>query len=760
MSTPEIQRLQLSLRGAVQGVGFRPFVYRLAHELALTGWIRNTTEGVVIEVEGGTDAVHDFLLRVHRDKPVHASIQGSEPLFLDPAGYRDFTIHPSSATGAVRAHVLPDIATCAECLHDIRDPENRRYGYPFTNCTNCGPRYTIIRQLPYDRPNTSMARFTMCAACRREYDDPSNRRFHAQPNACPDCGPQLELRNNSGASLAVGAAALAATVKAVRAGRIAAVKGIGGYHLVVDAANPDAVQSLREHKAREEKPFALMYPDLATVERDCDIDAMERRLLASPEAPIVLLRRRSSIGIADNVAPGNPTLGVMLPSNPLHHLLLDALAGPVVATSGNLRDEPICIDEDEAQQRLGNIADVFLDHDRPIVRHVDDSIARVMMERELILRRARGYAPLPISLESALAPTLAVGAHLKNSVAITSGDDVFLSQHIGDLETAEAYDAFTRQAADLQGLFDTAATRLACDLHPDYLSSRYAEESDTPAVAVQHHFAHVVACMAENHLDGTVLGVAWDGSGLGADRTVWGGEFLTATLDGFTRTAWLRPFPLPGGDAAAREPRRSALGLLHKAGWLDDPRLANRPIQQAFTPEELNTIRTMLDKSLNCPLTSSAGRLFDGIASLLGLRQISTYEGQAAMQLEFAVDTLCSHAPYPMPVTTGDEGFIVDWIPLLDAVLDDRAAGTATGEIAARFHLALAAAITEVARRADISRVVLSGGCFQNRYLLESTSAALKVSGFQVYWHQRVPPNDGGIALGQAVHVARQTTKD
>ena len=567
MRTLATARARIVVRGAVQGVGFRPFVYRLAAELQLNGWVSNTGQGVFIEVEGDRASVQRFLFRLEKEKPPRASIHSLESSFLDPVGYAKFEIRESEETGGKSVVILPDIATCADCVREIFDPNDRRFGYPFTNCTNCGPRFSIIESLPYDRANTSMKRFIMCAECDREYHDPLDRRFHAQPNACPRCGPQIELWDKSGSVIARSGDALLKAAEIIRTGNILALKGIGGFQLLVDARNDQAVTSLRERKHREEKPFAVMYPAIEAVREICEILELEERLLRSAESPIVLLHRHSAM--FPFVAPGNPNLGVMLPYTPLHHLLMRELDFPVVATSGNLSDEPICIDEREALSRLGGIADFFLTHDRPIVRHMDDSIVCIMGGRELVLRRARGYAPLPINLKSEVGSQrseiiLAVGAHLKNTVALKMGTNVFVSQHIGDLETKEAYSAFCAVAEDLPRLYEVKPDLIACDMHPDYLSTKYAAQLPSPAAGVQHHWAHVASCMAENELEPPALGVAWDGTGYGTDGTIWGGEFLLANITSFTRVAQLRQFRLPGGDAAIKQPRRSCLGLLHE----------------------------------------------------------------------------------------------------------------------------------------------------------------------------------------------------
>ena len=824
-------RLKLTVRGAVQGVGFRPFVFRLATELGLAGWVNNSPQGVFIEVESPRAELKKFLLRLETEKPPRSFIQSLEASWLDPAGYTAFEIRPSETGGNKTALVLPDIATCPDCLREIFDPKNRRHRYPFTNCTNCGPRFSIIESLPYDRTNTSMKKFAMCPECRDEYDEPHSRRFHAQPNACPACGPQIELwpgsrvceNAESPRSHERGYRALLAAAQAIREGKIVAVKGLGGFHLMVDARADDAVRRLRERKQREEKPLALMFPSLDSAKAECEVSPLEERLLRSPEAPIVLLKkignRQSAIG--NSVAPGNPYLGVLLPYTPLHHLLMAEFGFPVVATSGNLSDEPICTDEREALERLRGIADVFLVHNRPIVRHVDDSIVRVMLDREMVLRRARGYAPLPIQLRNAdwgmriaargdARPTktqkseirnpkseivLAVGAHLKNAIALSVGNQVFISQHIGDLETEQAHSAFRRVIADFEKLYEAKPDVIAADLHPDYLSTKFANElegragSPQPAVSgaigtsrpaiisVQHHIAHVLSCMAENEIAPPALGVSWDGTGYGLDGTVWGGEFFLVTDESVERIAHLRPFRLPGGDKAVKEPRRSALGLVHELSSVqsDLSMQVHQKVACAFSPRELATLETMLAKKLNSPVTTSMGRLFDAVASLVNLRQQIRFEGQAAMELEFALDGVETDETYPVRIAecglrnkkanegetnselrTPNSKLVMDWSPMVEAILADVKSGIPIGVISAKFHNALAEGIVAVAKRAGQNRVVLSGGCFQNRYLTERAVRRLQAEGFRPYWHQRVPPNDGGIALGQVVAALRR----
>jgi hydrogenase maturation protein HypF len=756
--------MHIAIQGAVQGVGFRPFIYRLASEMNLPGWVLNSAQGVIIEVEGETADLNSFLLRISKEKPAHSFIQSLEYSFLDPVRFTNFEIRISDNTGGISTLMLPDIATCDACLAEILDPNNRRYRYPFTNCTHCGPRFTIIEALPYDRPNTSMKSFTLCPDCREEYENPKNRRFHAQPNACSVCGPELQLWDPAGKVLSIRNDALLKAAEAICSGKILAIKGLGGFHLMADARNAVAVDLLRARKHREEKPFALMYPDIEQIEKDCKVSQLEARLLSAGESPIVLLERRENFSLsslAASVAPGNPYLGVMLPYTPLHHLLMRGINAPVIATSGNLSDEPICIDEQEALKRLSGIADLFLVHNRPIVRHVDDSIVRIVLERELVLRRARGYAPLPLRLKEAIPSILAVGGHLKNTIAISVGNNIFLSQHIGDLENKESLQAFRQVIDSFKNIYHLNPAQIAADLHPDYLSTKFAQESGLPITSIQHHYAHVAACMADNELEGPVLGVAWDGTGYGLDGTIWGGEFILADNSGFKRIATFRKFRLPGSIPAVKEPRRVALGLLYEMmGERAFEQKDLHPIK-AFGNSEIQVLTQMLSKGINAPWTSSAGRLFDAIASLSGLRQKMQFEGQAAMELEFAAALDKTEEAYPFAITGAkpsgslEEITIIDWEPLIQAVLEDVHDAIPLAKISKKFHNTLGSMIVAIAQQAGEESIVLTGGCFQNRILLESAVERLTAAGFRAYWHQRVPANDGGIALGQIVAASR-----
>lgn len=731
-ATTDTQRLRVLLRGAVQGVGFRPTVYRLAAKFGLAGWVRNSSIGLEIEVEGSSGQLGDFLLELKQERPRAAVITAEEVLEIEPSGATRFEIHFSDAVGPKTTSVLPDLATCPTCIQEIFHPTDRRFGYAFTNCTLCGPRYTIVLDIPYDRSNTTMQTFESCAQCRCEYESPYDRRFHAQPNACATCGPQIwSVPQREGIT-----GPLVHAAQALAMGHIIALKGIGGFQLLVDARNSAAVNRLRERKHREEKPFAVLMPSLACVRQHCVTTPQEEDLLLSQAAPIVLLRPREHSDVAPEVAKSSPYLGVMLPYSPLHHLLMRESPFPVVATSGNRSDEPISIDNEEALDRLNDIADVFILHNRPIARPCDDSVARVLGDRPQILRRARGYAPLPVTVPHELPQVLAVGGHLKNTVAIAIGRQVFLSQHIGDLDSPEARGAFERAIEDLCRLYRFEPKLIACDLHPDYASTRWALASGLPVIQVQHHHAHVAACAAENGITTDYLGVAWDGTGLGLDGTIWGGEFFLSANGSFERIAHLRPFRLPGGEAAIRDCRRSAASLV----W---------QVYGASRAEEIVEpgILTMLERGINAPLSSSVGRLFDAVACLTRVADQNRFEGEAAMSLERVIGKLCTAQTY----TIDNRGPIGDWAPLVGAVLTNVQNRVDVARIAAKFHNALANWILQVARRTGLKQIVLSGGVFQNAYLAERAGSLLRGEGFEVFVHRQVPSNDGGISLGQAV---------
>lgn len=761
------KRLRVTLCGAVQGVGFRPFVYHLATGMDLKGWVQNTPEGVLIEVEGPGERLETFLCRLQSEKPERAIFQSVESSFLDPAGEESFEIRESENEGEPNTVVLPDIAACPECVREIFDPENRRHLYPFTNCTHCGPRFSIVEGLPYDRQNTTMKKFKMCRLCREEYENPDDRRFHAQPNACPACGPELEFWDARGRAVASQGRALDEAVGGLCRGEIVAVKGIGGFQLMVDASNEKAICLLRKRKHREAKPFALMFPSLSQVREICQISAAEERLFLSPESPIVLVKRKKNFTagrVADSAAPGNPYLGIMLPTTPLHHLLLQIFGGPVVATSGNLSEEPMVTDEGEVLKRLEEIADFFLVHNRPIARPVDDSVVRIMAGREMVIRRARGYAPLPIHVKKSAPSLIAFGGHLKSTIALSRHHQVVLSQHLGDLDSVETFEAFKQAEKDLKALYRFSPRASARDLHPDYRSSRYADSSGLPTTPVQHHLAHVLACAAENEVEGSFLGVAWDGTGYGPDGTIWGGEFFSVSPSAYERTGSFRSFPLPGGEQAIREPRRTAVALLYEIFGDAVFNMKDLNLLHSFSSEELKNLETMLVKNLQTPRTSSAGRLFDGVSALVGCSLFSRFEGEAAMRLEFALEEFDTEEVYSHtlltaegPTRTGSPKarYRINWAPMLFEILEDMKKGLPAGMISAKFHNTLAEMIAALAETLGEEKVVLSGGCFQNKYLTERTISLLRQKSFHPYWHRRVPPNDGGIALGQAVAAAQ-----
>ena len=764
-------RTSIRVEGVVQGVGFRPFVYSLATRLGLAGWVGNDVDGVFAEVEGPAEQIRDFLAALERDAPPLARVERVSAQPMSPDGRPGFAIVASDTAGAHRALVSADSATCADCLRELADPGDRRSGYPFINCTNCGPRFTIVRDVPYDRPLTTMAGFTMCAACAAEYHDPANRRFHAQPVCCPACGPQLRLLAADGTELSGpdGAAegalagavdALIGAVDALDAGQVLAVKGLGGYHLAVDAASDQAAALLRSRKHREDKPFAVMAADLAAARALCEVDDVAASLLTSPRRPIVLLPRRDHAGLdslplAAAVAPGNRQLGVMLPYTPLHHLLLRDFGRPIVLTSGNVSDEPIAYRDEDALSRLGGLADVFVTHDRPIHIRTDDSVVRPFRGRETVLRRSRGYVPEPLAVASRFArPVLACGAELKNTFCLGRGDRAFLSHHIGDLENYETLRSFTDGIRHFRRLFDVAPQIIAHDLHPEYLSTKYALQQDGCVLAgVQHHHAHIASCLADNGEAGPVIGVAFDGTGFGTDGTIWGGEFLLADLADAERAGHLAGVPMPGGAAAIRQPWRMA------AAYLDAAFPGGLPAGLDVAARNRDTwpdVLTLARRGVNAPVTSSAGRLFDAVAALLGIRDSINYEGQAAVELEQLTAT-SRHDPYPVAITDG-QPLTVAGTDLVRAAAQDLLDGVPREVIGARFHQGVAAMIGEACGllrdRSGLGTVALSGGVFQNLLLLGTVVDLLEARGFRVLTHSRVPPNDGGISLGQAVVAA------
>jgi hydrogenase maturation protein HypF len=750
-----VQAIRLTVTGRVQGVGFRPSVYRLATAAGLAGGVRNTTEGVVIEVEGPAAAVEQFRTTLRDRMPPLVRIADIATQALPPEGRQGFVIWASERAPGGRGALIPyDVAVCAACAAEVADPADRRHGYPFTNCTLCGPRYTIIESVPYDRPHTSMRPFTMCAACQAEYDDPSDRRYHAQPNACPSCGPSLTLADDAGRTLAD--RPLEAARRLLAEGRIVAVRGVGGFHLAVDATNEGAVSRLRRRKGRGQKPFAVLVPDLAATERHACLSPAERALITSDRRPIVLLDRRPGSPLAASVAPDNPRLGMLLPYAPLHQLLLEGFAA-LVLTSGNLSEEPIAKDNAEALDRLRDIADGFLLHDRDILMSCDDSVAYCRGDDPALVRRSRGYVPDPVPFAFGAPEILAVGGHLKNTFCLTRGDEAFLSQHVGDLENLETSEHFERCLAHLRGLLGTSPRVVACDRHPDYLSTRFARElEDVTVVPVQHHHAHLAACMADRGLDGEVIGLCLDGTGLGDDGSIWGGEVLVGGYDRYRRAARLRPFRLPGGEAAVRQPWRSALGVLLESMG-PDAAAERVSVLCGVDRARVIAVAGAVERGINAPLTSSLGRLFDAVSALLGLRATADFDGQAAMAVEFVAAGPA--VPWPMPLLDGDP-LDLDPRPLAAGILAGRAGGIPVAELAAAFHATvvegLVAACLHVRERGGPSRVVCSGGCFMNRRLDLALDRALSDRGFEVFAHRSVPANDGGLSLGQAAVAARQ----
>jgi hydrogenase maturation protein HypF len=748
----------LRVWGIVQGVGFRPTVYRLAVERGLGGWVLNDAEGVLIELEGPETGVDSFVSALERDPPPLARITAIESESLAPLGEREFRIAPSAAGRRV-ALVSPDMAACDDCRRELLDPADRRYRYPFINCTNCGPRYTIIKDIPYDRRFTSMHRFEMCEDCAREYHDPMDRRFHAQPDACWVCGPKVWLEDEGRRPVA--GEPIETLCRLLEQGAVVAVKGLGGFHLAVDAGSEAAVARLRQRKRREEKPLALMSADLGAIRRYARISPEEEEQLKSRERPIVLLEKDDPEGlIAPSVAPRNRFFGVMLPYTPLHHLILREVKSPaLVMTSANLSEEPICIDNEEAHQRLAGIADHYLFHDRDIYLRSDDSILRVAGGRPRLMRRSRGFVPVPVFTDEELPQILAVGAELKNTVCLTKGNRAFVSQHVGDLENMETQEFFELTVGHLQRILEIEPVAVAYDLHPEYLSTKWAlAKQGVRLIGVQHHFAHIVSCLAENQVRGPVIGLSLDGTGYGTDGRIWGGEVLVADLGGFHRAGHFRYLPLPGGAKAIKEPWRMAVSYLRAAFGDDYPKL---PFLSGADPEALRLLPQMMDKGINSPLTSSCGRLFDAVAAMCNLRVRVAYEGQAALELEQALPWPPNGEakPYSHALSEEDGALIIDFLPTVREVARDVQKGVPVQEVSLRFHLALACALVAAAERVreitGVNEAALSGGCLQNRFLLTRLAERLERAGFNnVYTQAQVPSNDGGISLGQAVAAA------
>ncbi|MDD2365708.1 MAG: carbamoyltransferase HypF [Desulfuromonadaceae bacterium] len=755
-------RRSYKIKGIVQGVGFRPFVYRLAHELELTGWARNSPTGVEIELQGVTQALELFEHSLSNNAPPLAVISSISANDIPVIDETLFSILPSS-DGESDIQIAPDSALCDECLQELFDPKNRRYRYPFITCTNCGPRYSIITGTPYDRPNTTMAGFPLCPDCLREYQDPLDRRFHAQPIACHVCGPQVTLMTSGGDKVAVRDDAVNQAVALLKNGAILAVKGIGGYHLAVDACNQNAVQRLRERKKRDEKPFAVMVADLEAARTLTRMDTMEERLHSSPEAPIVIVRKQPDTVLSPLIAPNNGWLGLMLPYAPLHHLLMRDNFKALVMTSGNVSDEPVAYQDDDALKRLTGIADYFLVHDRPIHVRSDDSVIRVFQGAPLFYRRARGYAPRAVTLPFAVGPLLAVGAELKSALCLAKGNKAFVSQHIGDLQNQSTLDSFSGTVEHLSGILAIKPEVVVSDLHPDYLSTRFAENTGLSLIRVQHHHAHLAACMAENGLDGSVIGVVFDGTGYGVNGAIWGGEFFEGGYNDCKRAAHFRQLPLPGGDAAVREPWRMAVSCLYQAMG-DEAFKIDHPVFRQLPESEMKLFTQMLRRGINSPLTSSCGRLFDAVAALLNLRYKVSYDGQAAIELEALSEYGESSGEYRYTMLTpGDAPLQLDFSPMFVEILSDLERGISACDIAHRFHRSIASASTEIclsiAESGGHDRVLFSGGVFQNRLLTEMLYNGLTSCGLKVFTHRLTPPNDGCIALGQAAVAGWRTVK-
>jgi hydrogenase maturation protein HypF len=752
---------RISAKGVVQGVGFRPFVYGLAKHHNLNGWVCNTSEDVQIEVEGEKKTLDLFISDLEHKAPPLARIENISVSFGPPAGYQDFEIRHSVALPGKYQLVSPDIATCRACMDDVSTPGNRRFHYPFTNCTNCGPRFTIIKDIPYDRPLTTMSVFQMCPACRLEYEDPLDRRFHAQPNACPACGPRLQLTDNTGKPVDCGDI-IVKTAELLKEGRIVAIKGLGGFLLACNAENPAAVALLRRRKIRPSKPFAVMVRDIGQARRHCETDEAEERLLESPQSPIVLLKWRPASSICKEVGPGLKYLGLMLPYTPMHHLILRETDLPLVMTSGNISEEPIAGENAEALRRLGHIADFFLLHNRDIYSTYDDSVAMVVDDTPQLIRRARGYAPFPIHLNFVSPQILACGAEEKNTFCLTRDNHAFVSQHIGDMENLETLEHYERTVELYKGLFRIQPGIIAYDMHPEYLPTKYAleqiEKTGIRGVPVQHHHAHIVSCLADAGVDGPAIGLAFDGTGYGSDGKIWGGEFLIADYKSFKRVGQLEYLPLPGGAAAIRKPSRIALSYI--LSLLGDNALDGRlGFLNGIDPLEIDLVRKQIGAGINSPLTSSMGRLFDAVSAMAGIRSSIDYEAQAAIEMEMkAYEATGEGGHYPYGIA-GDAGYhIILLHELVATILNDLLRGCSPSIVGMRFHNTIAVMSRDICLRikesTGMNTVALSGGCFQNRLLLRKITAGLKSAGFNVLTHSQVPCNDGGVSLGQAVIAA------
>ncbi|MEN3046869.1 MAG: carbamoyltransferase HypF [Candidatus Hydrothermales bacterium] len=745
------KRFLIRLQGKVQGVGFRPFVYRIALENNLSGFVKNSTEGAVIEVEGESKNLKKFIRELKEKKPPLVEYTHIEIKEIGIKNDHKFEIAKSEEKGEKIALILPDIAICEDCKEEIFDEKNRRFHYPFTNCTNCGPRFSIIQNIPYDRKNTTMKIFEMCKECKMEYEDPLNRRFHAQPNACHECGPQVFLLDNRGNLLYEKEKAIEETVKILKLGKIVAIKSIGGFQLLTDATKDESVLELRKRKKRDEKPFALMFKSLDHLKKYAYVNKIEKEILLSYSSPIVILKAKKKNNLSKYVSPYNPYIGAMLPYTPLHLLLMDKIDFPLVCTSGNISDEPIAFDNDEAFHRLKDITDYFLMHTRPIERYIDDSVVKVVNKKILMIRRARGYAPLPIIVERKLPQILALGAYLKNTIAISKTDRIIVSQHIGDLDNEISFNAFKKVIEDFKNLFEFKPEFIACDAHPEYLSTKYGEElskkGNIPLMKIFHHHAHISSCMVENRLEEEVLGVAWDGTGYGKDGKIWGGEFLICDFRDFKRFATFREFGILGGDKAMREPRRSAIGILYEIYKEKTFEMDIESIK-TLSDEEKNIFKTCYEKNINIFKCTSVGRIFDAVSSLLNLKQKITFEGQSAMILEWLAEDFkkgkIAHYDFEL---VGSDPIVIDFVPIIEGILNDLKNNVNKSYIAFKFHVTLAEIVKKLGEIAGNYKILLSGGVFQNKLLTELILKKVKKN--KLYTHSLIPPNDGGISLGQ-----------
>ncbi|WP_372881698.1 carbamoyltransferase HypF [Psychromonas sp.] len=744
------QRYQISVQGRVQGVGFRPFVVRTASKLNLSGWVRNIRQSVLMEVQGELEQTESFLLQLQSDAPPAARIEQLTVKQVDLLHGGGFKIMDSSGESEGAVSISPDSGICTACKNELFSADNRRYHYPFISCTQCGPRYSILKALPFDRNNTTLNAFPMCAECLQEYQTSNDRRFHAQGINCAKCGPQISYVTPQGERLAEKEAALARTICDLKAGKILAIKGLSGFHLVLDATNHEAVLRLRHRKKRPAKPFALMYPQLSMVAADCRMNEQEKLLLSSEIAPIILLENRySNLSLSPAIAPDNPYLGVMLPYTPLHQLICRAVNKPLVVSSANRSGEPVCCDNEQAFEQLRSLVDGFIMHDREIYQGLDDSIVKFVNNEPMLLRRARGYVPDYLPLKKEFPAIMALGGQLKNSIALSKGKRLYISQYIGDLENIAAVERHQKVKDIMQRLFAVQPDLVACDLHPDYVTTHLAKESALPVVAVQHHLAHLYAAMVEHQLKEQAFAVVWDGNGYGQDGSLWGGEFIAVDGEKVHRVATFLPFKLPGGSAAITEPRRVAIALLYEV--YGEELLAAQRIN-ALSPFTLSTLKQllkMLCNNINSPLTSSVGRLFDGLSSLLNFVQINSFEGEAAMRVEFAAQSESDKGVYDLPIDFSVTPNIIDWRPMLSAVIDDINHHIPPAVIAKRFHNSAAEVILHIAQHYAVPQVLLTGGCFQNGLLIETTVALLEKHGIKVLWHKKIPANDAGLCVGQ-----------